>query len=192
MAGAMLLTACGNDATARPGTSGPTTTEAVRVAPDPYADVFDARVVFEADGIEPATLFVPAGPRIRLVLRNRTVDERHFRVKALPADEVLWLHPPEFTAFDVEQMTPEEQAAIGFDPGETDAEHFVHHSEATFMPRKDVSPAGIEPLPGDVHGYTTGHGSEVMVFYALETGRYEVEDPLRPGEPIGTLVVFAP
>ena len=104
-----------------------TTAANVFVPADRSAKAFNANVVFTADGVEPEILFMPAGHPVRLAFRNRTPDERHYRVAGLVADEVRWLLEPDFTLFDLEQMTPEEQAEIGYDPDKSDEEHFLHH-----------------------------------------------------------------
>jgi hypothetical protein len=190
---AVALAACsGADASeTAAATEATTTTEAkVFVPADETASVFNANVVFTADGVDPEILFLPAGHPVRLAFRNRTPDERHYRVAGLVADEVRWLLEPEYTLFDLEQMTPEEQAEIGFDPTKSDEEHFLHHMAPSLTAMVDESPEGVQPLPGEVHAYTTGHATELITFYPVMTGRYEVQDVLS-GETIGTVIVFA-
>ena len=192
---ACLLAACATSAsgaTVAPPTSaaGPTVRETF--VPDYFAPAFNANVTITEEEVSPPTLFLPAGRLVRLAIKSRTPDERHYRIAGMPVTEVRWLMVPEYTVFELEQMTPEEQEAIGFDPNKTDADHLLHHLQATMMPMRDASPGGIQPLPGEVHGWIDGHGTELITFYPLTTGRYDVDDPMHPGAPIASVVVFAP
>src|SRR5687767_4731563 len=42
-------------------------------------------------GIQPSTVFVPAGQPVQLMLRNRSTAEHHYRVVGLTPDELWWI-----------------------------------------------------------------------------------------------------
>lgn len=198
LAGALLLGACSSssdDAATTEWPDGATGPDVqLTVTPDRDAPVFVANITFTEVGIEPETLFLPAGHQIRLVLRNRTEHERHFRVPNLDAIEVRWIEFPEVDTYDLDSMAPEDLEALGVDMSVTDEaemEHILHHLAANFVPTKEASLHGIKPVPGEVHGYTQRGEADTMIFTPLRTGRYEVVDDLNP-QFTGTVVVFLP
>jgi hypothetical protein len=171
---------------------GDTTGTTLTVAPDHEARPFVAYVTFVDGGTEPATLFLPAGRKVRLIIKSRVPEERHFRVGGLIVSDLLWLVEPEYTLEELQQMSPEEQAALDFDPTQSVADHTEHHLQATFVPTKPESPAGIKPIGNEVHGYTPGVGSDTLLFYPLTTGTYQAEDVLHPEYGTTKVVVFLP
>ena len=167
----------------------------VTVAPDRDSSEFLVQVTLTDDGFEPQIIQMPAGRRVRLVLRNGGTTEHHYRVQGLVAAEVGWLLEPELDVTDLDAMTDEELAQAGLANENTqdadEMEHILHHLTPTFVPFRDVSPAGIKPLRNEVHGYVTLGDKDVLTFFPLTTGRYEVKDVLHP-EITGTVVVFMP
>ncbi|MBI4202100.1 MAG: hypothetical protein HY532_03155 [Chloroflexi bacterium] len=125
-------------------------------------------------GIQPSTVFVPAGQRVKLVLRNRATAEHHYRVLGLEAADLLWLAEPE---------GEQEQ-------GVTDEDHEMHHS-GEFVPWRATSPAGVKPTGNEVHAYAPGSagGMDVVLFTAHTTGTFLVQCPLHP-EMTAKLIIF--
>lgn len=144
-------------------------------APDPDARLVTVNIDVTDAGFEPASVRVPAGPNVQLILRNRSGSERHYRVLGLKPTEPLWLAQPE----DMER-----------EEGVTDEDHEQHH-EKGFVAFRGTSTAGVKPTLSEVHLYVIGGGVDVMQFYALEVGTYEVEDPLHP-EVRGRFTVYEP
>lgn len=167
----------------------------VTVAANPAADEFVVNVTFTESGFEPETVFVPAGFPVRLVLRNRSEHEHHYRVARLVASEVRWIEYPEVDEYEIDSMSTEELREL--DPalvGVTDRaelEHLLHHMQPIFSPTKAASLSGIKPLAGEVHGYAQRGESDTLTFFPLTTGRFHAEDVLNP-EITGTFVVFLP
>lgn len=194
---ALVAGACsgGTGAETAPPTDGSATARdrSVTVMPDPTAPVYVANVEFNEEGIEPAILFLPAGHTVRLVLRNRTLYERHYRIENLPATEVRYIEYPEIDSYDVDSLSEEELAQYGIilTGDEAELEHQLHHLAAFFVPVKEASLHGIKPLPGEVHDYTQRGTATSMIFTPIRTGRYEVEDPLNP-EFTAEVIVYLP
>ena len=127
-------------------------------------------------GFDPAAIHIPAGRSIQLVLRNRGTTEHHYRVIGLEPAEMIWL-----------ALEKPDVAEVGVD----EEDHEAHHSKA-FVDFRGTSPNGIKPTLTEVHGYAAGHEVDVVRFFALETGVFEVECVLHPEEERGTITVFAP
>jgi cytochrome c-type biogenesis protein len=141
---------------------------------DGAQDYLTLNVVVSDTGIEPATLFVPAGRQVRLVLRNRGTTEHHYRVVGLAPDDVAWI------------AQGEGSAATGA-PGE---DH--NHHDRRFVQWRGASPAGIAPTGDEVHAYAPGsRGTDVVLFTATDAGTFVVRCDLHP-EKVGTLTVFDP
>lgn len=200
-AAALMVVAAGCSAgRAAPAATSPTTSEppavtttTVVVPPDLGGKEFLVQVAMTDDGFEPGTILLPAGRHVRLVLRNRGSTEHHFRVKKLVPVEMRWLLEPDLDISNIDEMSDAELAEYGLtgeDATDEDVEHILHHLEPTFVPGKEKSPSGIKPLPTEVHGYAVVGGHDVLSFFALTTGRYEVEDVLHP-EITGTVIVFS-
>ncbi len=125
-------------------------------------------------GVEPSTVFVPAGQPVQLMLRNRTTNEHHYRVVGLTPDDLAWVQPGGSTV-------PDALAEEGHD----------HHNRQTVRTRA-ASPAGIAPTGRDVHGYVTGASKvDVVLFTATQAGTFVVTCDLHP-EHAGSLTVFEP
>lgn len=131
-------------------------------------------------GFEPATIYIPEGRGIQLVLRNRGTTEHHYRVAGLVPTHLTWLATAEYNLSQL-QDRPEDIS---------EAEHLLHHLIA-FVPFRDESPFGVQPLGTEVHGYAGPRDREIMRFIAVNTGTFPVEDVLHP-EITGRVVVFAP
>lgn len=152
--------------TAAPGdTSTPTNGEF-----DPF--VMTVNVDITEDGYQPASLFVPAGRSLQLVVRNRTSTEHHYRIPGLVASELLWLSEPD--------MIIEE--------GVSEEDHLLHH-QAAFVDWRGTSPNGIKPTLEEVHAYCAGGQVDIIRFRAKSVGTFVVDDPLHP-ELTGEIKVF--
>ena len=166
---ALVTTSCG----ARSLIGWPGTT----YRPDTEAEAVTVNVDVSEAGFKPADVRIPAGPSIQLLLRNRGNGEFHYRAVGLNATEILWLAPPE-------DMVRE--------AGVSDDAHETHHpKDRDFVDWRGTSPGGVKPTLKEVHAYAAGKGVDVLRFYALPPGTYQVVDPLHP-DLRGTLTVFAP
>ena len=163
--------------------------------PNRLADETVINVTFTDTGFEPEIVFVPAGQPVRLVLRNRTEREHHYRVQGLLASDVRYFVFPDVSSEELDGLTVEELGAI--DPAlayATDAaeiEHILHHLLPYQVMSRDISRSGIKPIPGEVHGYAHRGEFDTLNFIPLTTGRFTVEDTRFP-EITGTMVVFLP
>lgn len=126
------------------------------------------------DGIEPSSVFVPLGRRVRLVVRNRAAGERHYRVLGLVPQDLVWL---------AKDLRGESAASTITD------EHADHDEEISFVPFRFASAAGIRPTGTEVHAYARGGEVDVVLFTATKAGTFSVRCPLHP-EVIGRLTVF--
>lgn len=125
-------------------------------------------------GIQPSTVFVPAGRPVQLVLRNRGTLEHHYRVIGLELDGLSWLA----------------EDADGADVAVSDENH--NHHGRTFVPERGASPAGIRPSGREVHAYVTqDRRVDEVLFTATRTGEYVAQCDLHPGE-AGRFIVFDP
>ena len=129
-------------------------------------------------GYQPASISIPAGQRVQLVVRNRTQVEHHYRIVGLVPANLLWLADPVEATERVE--------------GVTDDEHDAHHA-SSYVAWRAPSPAGILPTGDEVHAwaylYSPGGGKDVVLFTATETGTFEVVCPLHP-EMVGEVTVY--
>ena len=117
-------------------------------------------------GFEPATVFVPAGQPVQLMLRGRGTAEHHYRVVGLQPAELWWILPP------------------SGDGGEHD------HHNIQYATSRVPSPSGITPTGKEVHGYVSAaRNIDVVLFTATAPGKYEIVCDLH-SEKLGTLTVF--
>lgn len=103
----------------------------------------------------------PAGRRVQLLLRNRSVTEHHDRVLGLVPDDLLWVSEPESVVVaDV-----------------LDEQH--HHHARDFVPWRATSPSGIRPTGREAHlSVTPARGVDVVLFTVTNTGTFVVQcDP---------------
>ena len=140
-------------------------------ADDPTLLDFTVNVGVSEAGIQPSTVFVPAGRPVQLVLRNRGTLEHHYRVIGLEAEGLSWLAD-----------NPDAADAVS-------GENHSHHGR-TFVPARGTSAGGIRPSGHDVHAYVTqDRRVDEVLFTANHTGTYVARCDLHPGE-VGRLVVF--
>lgn len=155
----------GHDSLAGPGVTGAVRSD----APVRYVML---NVEVSDTGFQPSAVFVPAGQPVRLVLRNRSSTEHHYRVVGLVPDELSWIAAPASTT----------------EEGISDDEH--DHHNLGFVRWRATSPAGISPTGDEVHAYVSARGGvDVVLFIATQTGTFVVQCDLHP-EKVGKLVVF--
>ncbi|MBI2911843.1 MAG: hypothetical protein HYY05_06850 [Chloroflexi bacterium] len=130
-------------------------------------------------GIQPSSIFIPLGKRVRLVVRNRDSTERHYVVAGLVPRDLLWLS---------NEPTPDEVTLVE-DGAVTEDQHAEHHRSGRFVPFRSRSPWGIKPLGFEVHAYAAGGAIDVVLFTATARGTFSVVDPLHP-EASGKVTVF--
>jgi hypothetical protein len=163
------------------------------VAPDFDAPEFVVNVYATDSGYENPVVFVPAGRYIKLVLRDHGSEEHHYRVLGLVPSQLRWAQFPSLDEYDIASMSDEELLAAGLDMSQPidDLEHVLHHLHIMFVPNKPAAPSGIQPIGTEVHGWTIPGKQDVVYFFALTTGTYDVVDAAHP-EITGQLVVFLP
>ena len=167
--------------------------ERVTVLPDLDAPEFVVNVAATDAGYENPIINIPAGRYIKLVLRDHGSGEHHFRVVGLVPSQLRWAVFPSLDEYDLASMSEEELLANGIDLSKPidDLDHLLHHLHLMYAPDKVASPSGIKPLGTEVHAWTIPGKQDVVYFYALTTGTYEVIDSAHP-EFTGRLVVFLP
>jgi cytochrome c-type biogenesis protein len=134
----------------------------------PSVSYLTINVSVSDEGVQPSSVFVPAGQLVQLMLRGRGTSEHHYRVVGLTPDELWWMMP-----------------ATG-GGGEHD-----HHS-MMFATSRAPSQAGIAPTGEEVHGYVSGaRNVEVVLFTATQTGTFDVVCDLHP-DVKARLTVFDP
>lgn len=130
-------------------------------------------VSFGPDGVSPSTLSIPLGREIQLVLRNRDVVEHHYHVQGLVPHYLLWLAKPGLVS----------------DAGTSaDGEEHAHHGNGELV-EYHICTGSICPTGDAVHAHAKPGEMDIVSFVALDTGRFEVRDPLNPGI-TATVVVF--
>jgi hypothetical protein len=145
-------------------------------SPVPY---FILNVEVSDAGIQPSEAFIPAGQRVRMVLRGRDRTEHHYRVVGLVPDELSWMAEPARVM---------EEPANTAEAGASGAEH--DHHDSAFVRWRETSPAGITPTGDEVHAYVTAvKGVDVVLFSTTQTGTFMVQCDLHP-EQVSKLVVF--
>ena len=193
LAFALLASACSGDSEATPIAGGAGSRESVTVEPDFSMAPLPVNIKLTDEGFDPDIIFLPAGRPIRLILRNHGTSEHHFRINGLIPSQMRWMEFPEVDEYDLASMTARELEEYGVElagvTDEAELAHIVHHLKPTFVPFKEESPSGVKPLGTDVHGYTVLGKTEVMSFFALQTGEYASEDVLFP-EITGRVIVF--
>jgi cytochrome c-type biogenesis protein len=139
------------------------------------ADYLTVNVEVSDGAIRPASVFIPAGRSVQLLVRNRGTKEHHYRVAGLTPDELAWVSqvqpPPDDTVLD-------------------DEDEHSHHHDRQFATWRATSPAGIRPTGKEVHAYVTVPGDvDMVVFSASQTGTFAVHCDLHPDE-TARLTVF--
>lgn len=161
------------------------------VEPDLSSGTTVLNIYLSDDGFEPSTVFLPAGRHIKLILRNRGNAEYHYRIGGLVPASMNWLLVPDVTEDDMMAMSQEELEALGLGGEIRDVEHELHHLNPVFVPFREESPSGIQPLANEVHGYVTRGTLDVLDFFPTNTGTFVIEDVLHPGV-TGKAIVFDP
>ena len=140
------------------------------------AHAFTINVYISGSGIDPSIVFVPAGRRVQLVLRNMSMSEHHYRVVGLPARDLLWVSEPGSGS-----AMPEESS--------DDEDHMMHHAR-DFVTSRATSPAGIRPTGREVHAYVSAARLvDILIFTATQTGTFAVQCDLHH-QTLGKMVVF--
>lgn len=141
------------------------------------------------DGFDPASISIPIGQKIKLVVRNHGRTEHHYRIEGLVAGGLLWRQAE--AATDADFTNGDMDEAMGKVMGADENDHDNHHPRASYVPYRSASTAGIEPTGTEVHAFAEGGGLDVLFFTPLNIGTFTVQDPLHP-EIIGKVTVFAP
>lgn len=123
------------------------------------------------EGFQPASISIPVGQRVKLVVRNHGKTEHHYRIVGLVPGDLRWRQSAE--------VTDEED------------EHLSHHPGAAYVPYRSASQAGIKPTGDEVHAFAAAGALDVVLFIPTNTGTFEVQDPLHP-ELVGQVTVFMP
>lgn len=146
----------------------PEGTSDVGAAPTAPSPFFTVNVEITDEGFRPTDIEIPVGQTVKLVIRNRTSDEHHYRIVGLAPRNLLWLAEPE----------PDEAAE-----GVSDEDHEAHHN-TSYVAWRSAGPSGVQPSGDEVHAwafqYSPGGGIDSVIFQATEVGSFEVVDPLEP------------
>lgn len=141
--------------------------EALPAAPVVPSSVITVNVEITEDGFRPPSISIPVGQMVQLVVRNRTMEEHHYRIVGLVPKNLLWIADP-----------PTERLE-----GVSDDDHEAHHA-TDFVAWRAPSPSGIQPTGDEVHAwthiYSPGGGKDVVLFAATNTGTFQVVDPRNP------------
>jgi cytochrome c-type biogenesis protein len=131
---------------------------------------FTVNVGISDTGIEPSTVFVPAGHPVQLLVRQRGSVEHHYRIVGLVPDDVSWLEIGKHESLD---------------------ENHNHHGR-TFVKWRAASPAGIRPTGTEVHAYVLpDRRVDALFFTASRPGTYIARCDLHP-EKVARLTIFDP
>jgi mono/diheme cytochrome c family protein len=147
--------------------------------------ILSYNIAITDEGFSPSSISMPVGQMVQIVLRNRTFDEHHFRVRGLEVANLMWIanageQPP----------TDERDHHHGHgDHGDHDAAEAADHDDHDHPPSEFVSwraesPSGIQPTGDEVHAwaytYSPGGGRDVIIFTPLTTGTFVVDNPANP------------
>ena len=137
-------------------------------------DYLTVNVEISDGAIRPASVFVPAGHPVQLLLRNRGSTEHHYRVVGLVPDDLVWVSRVKSTPEDIV----------------VDEDEHSHHHDRQFVRWREPSPAGIRPTGKEIHAYVSVPGDvDMVVFSASQAGTFAVRCDLHPEE-VGKLTVF--
>ncbi len=132
------------------------------------------------EGYVPASIAIPTGQRVQLILRNRGTAEHHYRVLGLAPEGLVFL------------AAPEDEAPAEAPAGVSDGEHGQHHSgdgDGAFVPsRAMTTPAGVRVTGERIHAWAESGGLDTVIFTATKPGTFDVSDPRHP-EIVGKLIV---
>lgn len=177
----LLLVAC----TSAPGVSNQAGVAAPRAEPAAVVNLDEHRATSSDDapvtdltinvyvtdaGFQPASIFIPVGQEVQLVMRNLGVTEHHFKVLGLVPRDLMRL--------------AKEEAVVG-----ADDEHHAHHAANLVPFGTSTSSASIRQIGDEVHAYAVAGGMDVIFFTATKTGTFPVQCPLHPGM-VGEVAVF--
>jgi hypothetical protein len=175
---AMTLTvaACGGgEATSddgRANTDASATTEPAPIPQDWERVLITLNVEVTDAGFEPASISIPAGAGIQLLMRNHGTTEHHFRVVGATPARLLWVARPD----------------TGIEDGVTEEDHEKHHLIG-YVDWRGTADSGIKIAADEIHGWSRPTEMEIMRFIISEPGTYQFEDVLFP-ELSGELTVF--
>ena len=135
-------------------------------APTASAPYLTINIDITEEGFDPAVIEIPVDRTVKLVVRNRTAEEHHYRIVGLIPRNLLWLAEPE----------PAEAAE-----GVSDEDHEAHHN-TSYVAWRSAAPSGIQPNGEEVHAwtyqYSPGGGIDSVLFQATNEGTFEVVDPM--------------
>ena len=123
-------------------------------------------------GIQPASIYLPVGQSVLLVMRNRGDHEHHFHISELLPTDMLWLSK-EGVVGDIDT-----------------AEHAEHNHGGDMVPYHICSPeSGIICPSGAVHAHAEAGDMDVILFTPTNAGTFVAKDPLHP-EIVGQVIVY--
>lgn len=114
-------------------------------------------------GFQPASIFIPAGQEVQLVMRNLGVTEHHLRVLGLVPRDL---------------MRPAKNEAVTGSDGD---DHAQHHGASGVPFGLSASSTGLPRIGDEVHAHAVAGGMDVVFFTATKTGTFAVQCPLHPG-----------
>jgi cytochrome c-type biogenesis protein len=138
---------------------------------NPAVHYLTVNVALTDTAFDPAAVFVPVGRPVRLMLRNRSLAEHHYRVAGLEPQDLWWM----------------DRGGDAAGPASRDAHD---HHNAAYVRIREQSPAGIAPTGREVHGWVTaGRNVDAVLFTATQPGTYTVHCDIHQ-DVEGRLVVF--
>ena len=137
------------------------------------ADILTINVILTDDAFQPSTIFMPAGQRVRLVVRNQGQTEHHFHIEGLVPQDMFW------AAKDLLSET---------DLGSDLDSH--GHQVGDLVPfHMCTSRSGLCPTGKTVHAHAMASDLDIILFTPADTGTYRIVCPLHPNIS-GSAVVF--
>jgi hypothetical protein len=142
-------------------------------------------LTIDEDGLSLNTLFIAQGTPTKLIFRNLSRDEHHYKVPDMPTSEVLWASEngemDELEAFAAmfDSDADEHDHHAGHDDHEDHDDHAHHHASFTLSETPECnSRVGECPDGNAVHAHAQHEELDIVVFTPSEPGTYIVECPL--------------